>query len=182
MPERIVITGMGTINPLGLTVRAELGQCHPGRLGRRTDHPVRPIRTCWSTSPARSKIFARKSIWTPKKPAAATVSSSLPPWQPGRPSRQSGVQFTEQNSTRVGVLISSAIGGLNATFDIFETLLQVWTAPHQPLLDPHADVERRCQPGDHRLRSARPQLFGRFRLRLGRRCHRPGLAVLARRV
>lgn len=121
MPERIVITGMGTVNPLGLTVQQSWENALQGVTG------VGPI-TLFDASnllvhiACQVKDFHPEDYMDPKEARRRDRFEQFAAVAAQQAIHQSGVQFTEENSGRVGVLISSAIGGLSATFDIFETM------------------------------------------------------------
>ncbi len=123
MPERIVITGMGTINPLGLTVQQSWENVLNGVSG------VAPITLFDSSSllvhiACEVKDFRPEEHMDPKEARRRDRFEQFAAAAARQAIQQSGVQFTEQNSGRVGVLISSAIGGLNACFDIFGAMTQ----------------------------------------------------------
>ena len=40
MQERVVVTGMGTVNPLGLNVSGIVEECNRWRIWREADHAV----------------------------------------------------------------------------------------------------------------------------------------------
>jgi len=123
MPERIVITGMGAVTPLGLTVEQSWENAIQGVSG------VGPI-TLFDASnllvqiACEVKDFRPEEFMDPKEARRRDRFQQFAAVAASQAIRQSGVQFTEQNSSRVGVFVSSAIGGLGATFDMFGTLLQ----------------------------------------------------------
>ncbi len=123
MPERVVITGMGAITPLGLTVQQSWNNVIMGVSA------VRPITQFDSSDllvhiACEVKDFHPDEYMDPKEARRRDRFEQFAAVAARQAIQQSGVEFNEQNSGRVGVLISSAIGGLNATFDIFETLSQ----------------------------------------------------------
>jgi len=123
MPERIVITGMGAITPLGLTVQQSWNNVILGVSG------VGPITQFDSSDllvhiACEVKDFHPEEYMDPKEARRRDRFEQFAAVAARQAIQQSGVEFNEQNSGRVGVLISSAIGGLNATFDIFETMSQ----------------------------------------------------------
>jgi 3-oxoacyl-[acyl-carrier-protein] synthase II len=123
MPERIVITGMGAITPLGLTAQQSWENALKGTSG------VGPITLFDSSNllvhiACEVKDFRPEEHMDPKEARRRDRFEQFAAAAARQAIRQSGVQFTEQNSSRVAVLISSAIGGLNATFDIFEAMTQ----------------------------------------------------------
>jgi 3-oxoacyl-[acyl-carrier-protein] synthase II len=111
--ERIVITGMGTVNPLGLSVAESWKNVVNGISG------VGPI-TQFDTNEYLVKIacearnFAPENYMDPKEArrrdrfeqfAAAAVKEAM---------AQSEMAVTEANAGRIGVVISAAIGGLTS--------------------------------------------------------------------
>lgn len=113
MQDRIVITGMGTVNPLGLSVAESWKNVTAGVSG------VGPI-TLFDSSPLQVHIAAEVKGFEPEKYmdgkearrrdrfeqfAIAASREAL---------AQSGLEITEANSGKIGVIISSAIGGLHS--------------------------------------------------------------------
>lgn len=113
MQERIVITGMGTVNPLGLDVQSTWNNLAAGVSG------VGPI-TLFDSRAANLQVhiaaevkgFKPEEYMDAKEArrrdrfeqfAVASAKEAL---------AQSGLEITEKNAGRIGVLISSAIGGL----------------------------------------------------------------------
>ena len=114
--ERIVITGMGAVSPLGLTA----DQSWQGAINAVSG--VGPI-TLFDASNFLVQIACEVKGFQPEKSlpakearrrdryellAAAATQEAL---------RQSGLEITEENSGRIGVLIASAIGGLTSLED-----------------------------------------------------------------
>ncbi|MBM3125246.1 MAG: beta-ketoacyl-ACP synthase II [Chloroflexi bacterium] len=113
MQDRIVITGMGTVNPLGLSVRESWERVMAGISG------VAPI-TSFDPTPLQVHIAAEVKNFDPAK--------SMDPKEARRRDRfeqfaivsarealtDSGLEVTEANAGRIGVIISSAIGGLHS--------------------------------------------------------------------
>ncbi|GAB1472516.1 beta-ketoacyl-ACP synthase II [Chloroflexota bacterium] len=115
MQERIVITGMGTINPLGLNVRESWENLIAGKSG------VAPI-TLFDSHAANLNVHIAAEVKNFKPEdfmdardarrkdrfeqfAAVAAKEAL---------ASSGLQVTEANAGRMGVIISSAIGGLHS--------------------------------------------------------------------
>jgi len=114
--DRVVITGMGTINPLGLTVEESWKNAINGVSG------VGPI-TLFDSSPlnvhfaAEVKNFEPGKYMDPKEArrrdrfeqfGAAAAKNAL---------ASSGLVITESNAGQVGVLVSSAVGGITSLQD-----------------------------------------------------------------
>ena len=114
--DRVVITGMGTVNPLGLTVEDSWKNVVNGVSG------AGPI-TLFDSSPlnvhfaAEVKNFDPGNYMDPKEArrrdrfeqfGAAAARDAL---------ANSGLEVTEENTGRIGVLVSSAIGGIKSLQD-----------------------------------------------------------------
>jgi 3-oxoacyl-[acyl-carrier-protein] synthase II len=116
MQERIVITGMGTVNPLGLNVSESWKNVTNGVSG------VGPI-TLFDASDLQVHIACEVKNFSPEQYmeakevrrrdrfeqlSTAAVKEAL---------ESSGLEITEANASRVGAIISSAIGGLKSLQD-----------------------------------------------------------------
>src|SRR5215207_10008782 len=110
--ERVVITGMGTVSPLGLTVEESWKNALAGVSG------VGPI-TLFDSSALNVHFAAEVKGFEPdhymdtkearrrdrfEQLGAAAAKDAL---------ESSGLEITEANAGRIGVLVSSAIGGIN---------------------------------------------------------------------
>lgn len=113
MQDRIVITGMGTVNPLGLNVKESWENVIAGKSG------VGAI-TLFDSSSLQVHIAAEVKGFQPEQYmdakearrrdrfeqfAIASAKEAL---------ASSGLEITEANAGRIGVIISSAIGGLHS--------------------------------------------------------------------
>jgi len=113
MQERVVITGMGTVNPLGLNVSESWKNVTNGVSG------VGPI-TLFDDSGLQVHIACEVKNFEPEQfmearearrrdrfeqLSTAAVKEAL---------ASSGLEVTESNADRIGVIISSAIGGLKS--------------------------------------------------------------------
>ncbi|MGD8403316.1 MAG: beta-ketoacyl-ACP synthase II [Anaerolineales bacterium] len=120
MQERVVITGMGTVNPLGLNVSETWENVTNGVSG------VGPI-TLFDASDLQVQIACELKDFEPgqymearearrrdrfEQMSTAAVKEAL---------EDSGLEITEENATRTGVIISSAIGGLKSLQDAIIT-------------------------------------------------------------
>ena len=114
--ERIVITGMGTVNPLGLTVEESWRNAVNGVSG------VGPI-TLFDSSPlnvhfaAEVKNFQPEMYMDPKEARRRDRFEQLGVAAAKDALMSSGLEITEANSGRIGVLVSSAIGGIKSLQD-----------------------------------------------------------------
>jgi 3-oxoacyl-[acyl-carrier-protein] synthase II len=114
--ERVVITGMGTVNPLGLTVEESWKNVIKGVSG------VGPI-TLFDAAPlnvhfaAEVKNFEPGTYMDPKEARRRDRFEQLGAAAARDALASSGFEITEANSGRVGVLVSSAIGGIKSLQD-----------------------------------------------------------------
>src|SRR5215208_3157371 len=114
--ERVVITGMGTVSPLGLTVEESWKNAVNGVSG------VAPI-TLFDSSPLNVHFAAEVKGFEPghymdtkearrrdrfEQLGVAAAKDAL---------ESSGLEITESNAGRIGVLVSSAIGGIKSLQD-----------------------------------------------------------------
>ena len=114
--ERVVITGMGTVNPLGKTVEESWQNVVNGVSG------VGPI-TLFDPSPlnvhfaAEVKNFEPEKYMDPKEARRRDRFEQLGVAAAADAMSNSGLEITEENSGRIGVLVSSAIGGIKSLSD-----------------------------------------------------------------
>lgn len=121
MPDRVVITGMGVVNPIGLSLNEAWQNMVNGVSG------IGPI-TLFDTSDYLVKIACEVK--------GLDVSQIIPMKEARRRDRyqhfaavaadeairQSGLEVNESESGRVGVIVSSAIGGLRSIADNVKVL------------------------------------------------------------
>src|SRR6266498_356586 len=114
--EKVVITGMGTVNPLGLTVEESWKNAINGVSG------VGPI-TLFDPSALNVHFAAEVKDFEPEKYMDAKEARRRDRFeQLGTAAAKdalasSGLEVTEQNAGRIGVLVSSAIGGIKSLQD-----------------------------------------------------------------
>ena len=114
--EKIVITGMGTVNPLGLTVEESWKNVVNGVSG------VGPI-TLFDPGPlnvhfaAEVKNFVPENYMDAKEARRRDRFEQLGIAAAKDAIASSGLEITDGNSSRIGVLVSSAIGGLKSLSD-----------------------------------------------------------------
>lgn len=114
--EKIVITGMGTVNPLGVTVEESWKNVVNGVSG------VGPI-TLFDPGllnvhfAAEVKNFAPESFMDAKEARRRDRFEQLGTAAANDAISSSGIEITEENSGRIGVLVSSAIGGIKSLSD-----------------------------------------------------------------
>lgn len=115
MQDRIVITGMGTVNPLGLNVAETWGNLIAGVSG------VAPITLFDSRAAALQvhiaaevKNFKPENFMDAKEARRRDRFEQFAIVAAKEALLQSGLEITEKNAGRIGVIISSAIGGLHS--------------------------------------------------------------------
>lgn len=114
--EKVVITGMGTVNPLGLTVDESWKNATGGISG------VGRI-TLFDSSKLGVNIAAEVKNFEPEKYMDSKEARRRDRFeQLGTAAARdaianSGLEITESNSARIGVFVSSAIGGIGALED-----------------------------------------------------------------
>jgi beta-ketoacyl-acyl-carrier-protein synthase II len=114
--ERVVITGMGTVNPLGLTVEESWKNAINGVSG------VGPI-TLFDPAAlnvhfaAEVKGFEPDRYMDPKEARRRDRFEQLGSAAAKEALTHSGLEITDENSGRIGVLVSSAIGGIKSLQD-----------------------------------------------------------------
>lgn len=116
MEERIVITGMGTVNPLGLNVgdtwkKATEGVSGVGPLTL-FDHQAQLVHIA-----AEVKNFDPTHVLDQRESRRRDRFELMAAVAANEAVSSSGLQITEENAPRIGVVISSAIGGLKALED-----------------------------------------------------------------
>lgn len=114
--ERVVITGMGTVNPLGLTVEESWKNAINGVSG------VGPI-TLFDSGPlnvhfaAEVKSFEPDRYMDPKEARRRDRFEQLGIAAAKEALESSGLEINDSNADRIGVLVSSAIGGIKSLQD-----------------------------------------------------------------
>lgn len=113
LEDRIVITGMGTVNPLGLNVKESWKSVIAGKSG------VGPI-TLFDSSPLQVHIAAEVKGFQPENYMDAKEARRRDRFEQfaiaaaKEAISNSGLEVTDTNAGRIGVIISSAIGGLHS--------------------------------------------------------------------
>jgi len=121
MPEKIVITGMGTLNPLGLSIKESWENALAGRSG------INPI-SLFDTAGYLVKVAGEVKDFQPEVVMPAREARRRDRFEQFASAaaqqaiQQAGLEVKESQSDRVGVIISSAIGGLNTLQDLILTV------------------------------------------------------------
>jgi beta-ketoacyl-acyl-carrier-protein synthase II len=116
MQDRIVITGMGTVNPLGLSVEESWKNLIAGKSG------VGKI-TLFDSTPLQVHIaaevhgFVAENFMDAKEARRRDRFEQYAIAAGSEAIANSGLVVTEKNAGRIGVIISSAIGGLQSLQD-----------------------------------------------------------------
>lgn len=123
MQERIVVTGMGTINPLGLSVAETWEKVLNGVSG------VGPI-TLFDSSRLMVRIacevkgFKPEDYMDPKEARRRDRFEQFAIAAAKEAIAQAGLAIEQDEAGRVGVFMSSAIGGINTTYEMVLTMHQ----------------------------------------------------------
>ncbi len=123
MQERVVITGMGTINPLGHAVDETWKNIVEGVSG------VGPITRFDATDflvkiACEVKNYDPKDFMPPRSARRRDYFEQFATIAAKQALAQSGLEITEENAGRVGVIISAAIGGLKSVEDAVRIMLK----------------------------------------------------------
>ena len=133
--EKIVITGMGTLNPLGLNVKESWKNVISGVSG------VGPITqfdaTGWNVNYAcELKGFNPSAFMDPKEARRRDRFEQIGVAAAKEALAQSGLEITDANRNRIGVVVSSAIGGMKSLQDAIFTLKDEGPRRLSPFLIP----------------------------------------------
>ncbi|RIK46056.1 MAG: beta-ketoacyl-[acyl-carrier-protein] synthase II, partial [Chloroflexi bacterium] len=115
MQERIVITGMGTVNPLGLNVKESWTNAVAGKSG------VAPI-TLFDSHEAKLQVhiaaeakgFKPEDFMDAREARRRDRFEQFAIAASKEALADSGLEVTDKNTGRIGVILSSAIGGLHS--------------------------------------------------------------------
>lgn len=137
MQERIVITGMGTVNPLGLNVKESWEHVIAGKTG------VAPIKLFDSHAAglqvhvaAEVKNFAPEDFMDAKEARRRDRFEQFAIAASKEALKSSGLEITEANAGRIGIIISSAIGGLTSLQEAIITNHEVGPRKVSPFFIP----------------------------------------------
>ena len=133
--EKIVITGMGTVNPLGLSVAESWKNVVNGVSG------VGPITqfdaTGWNVQIAcELKGFDPANFMDAREARRRDRFEQLGVAAAREAISQSGLEITDANRARIGVVVSSAIGGLKSLQDAVQTIISDGPRRVSPFLIP----------------------------------------------
>jgi 3-oxoacyl-[acyl-carrier-protein] synthase II len=135
MDEKIVITGMGTVNPLGLSVAESWNNAINGISG------VGPI-TQFDPSNFLVKIAAEVKNFKPEDYMPAREARRRDRFEQFATAaaqeavQQAGLEIDDEQAGKVAVIVSSAIGGITSLEDGIETILKDSPRRISPFLIP----------------------------------------------
>ena len=133
--EKIVITGMGTVNPTGLSLTESWDNIIHGRSG------IGPI-THFDTSEWNVKIAGELKNFDPEQYMDAKEARRRDRYEQlavaaaNQAIAQSGIDFNQINPSRAGVIVSSAIGGMSSLQDGIITMRESGARKVSPFLIP----------------------------------------------
>jgi len=133
--EKIVITGMGTVNSTGLTVAESWNNVINGvsGVGRITQFDT----TGWNVEIAcELKGFNPADYMDPKEARRRDRFEQMGVAAAREAIAQSGLKVTDANRARIGVIVSSAIGGMKSLQDAIYTLKDEGPRRVSPFLIP----------------------------------------------
>ena len=135
MTHRVVITGMGTVNPIGLTVDESWENCVNGVSG------IGPI-TLFDASELPVKIAGEVKNFDPSqymKPAEVRRRDRYEQFATAAAKQalaQAGLEITPDNAARIGSVVSSSVGGLRALEEAVHTLRDFGSRRINPFVIP----------------------------------------------
>ena len=135
MMHRVVVTGMGTVNPVGLSVAETWQNITNGVSG------VAPIAN-FDASNYQVKVACEVKNFDPTKYMDAREVRRRDRYQQlataavREAMAQSGLAITEENAERVAVVVSSAIGGVKAFQDAVQTIAESGPRRVSPFMIP----------------------------------------------
>lgn len=123
MTRRVVVTGVGAISPLGHNTQETWTALKNGQSG------IGPI-TLFDTSNHLVKIAAEVKDWDPTQHMAAKDARRRDRYQQfilpamREAVTQSGIEVTDENRQRTGVIVGSSVGGVASYFEQAELLIE----------------------------------------------------------
>ncbi|OGO16671.1 MAG: beta-ketoacyl-[acyl-carrier-protein] synthase II [Chloroflexi bacterium RBG_16_48_8] len=135
MTRRVVITGMGTVNPLGKTVSETWENILNGVSG------VGPVTHC-DTSDLLTQIACEVKDFQPTDYLDAKQARRVDRFQQfaiaacREAFHQSGLEVEKENPSRIAAIVSSAVGGLDAIQETVTTLIEDGPRRISPFMTP----------------------------------------------
>ena len=133
--NRVVVTGMGAITPIGNDVESFWNGLKEKKVG------IGPI-TYFDTAEYKAKLAAQVKEFDPKQymdPKAARRMETFSQYAVAAAKQaleDAGIDMTKEDPYRVGVCVSSGIGSLQAVEREYKKLLEKWPGRVNPLLVP----------------------------------------------
>lgn len=122
MPDKVVITGMGTVNPIGLSLEESWENAVNGVSG------IGPI-TLFDPSDYLVKIACEVKDFDVERYMPVKEARRRDRYQhlAAAASREAiqyaGLEVSDENAGRIGVIVSSSIGGIESTYENISTLI-----------------------------------------------------------
>ena len=174
MHERVVVTGLGAVTPLGNDVPTYWAGLVAGRSGvgpisayDATDQAVRIAAEIKDLDVA--GLLGRKRARRPDRFSQVALIAA------DQAVADAGLDFEDSDLSRdAAVVLGTAVGGITTLLHGADVLRDTRPAAGQRSDDTHDDVQRRSGGDRHPLRSPRPDAVGGLGLCLGHPRHRRG--------
>lgn len=133
--KRVVVTGMGVISPIGNTVDAFWENVKKGTVG------IGPI-TYFDTAEYKAKVAAQVKDFNPGDYMDIKAARRMEPFcqyavaAAGQAIKDAGLDLEKEDTTRIGVCVSSGVGSMQAIEREHEKLLEKGPKRTNPLLIP----------------------------------------------
>jgi 3-oxoacyl-[acyl-carrier-protein] synthase II len=121
--QRVVITGMGAITPLGLDVETTWRSLLAGRSGTMRLTAFDPTPFC-SQIAGEVKGFDPEAYMSRKEARRSDRFSQFAIACTAQALEQAGLAITEENADEIGVIIGTCIGGLQTMSDAYQALFE----------------------------------------------------------
>ena len=133
--KRVVVTGMGLISPIGNSVEEFWENVKKKTVG------IAPI-TYFDTAEYKAKVAAQVKNFEPGDYMDAKAARRMEPFcqyavaAAGQAIKDSGLELTKEDTTRIGVCVSSGIGSMQAIEREYAKLLEKGPKRTNPMLIP----------------------------------------------
>ena len=169
--NRVVVTGIGTLTPLGLDIATMWQGLITGKSG--IDHITLFDAALFETKIAGevkgfepTNYMSHKDVRRTDRFAQLAVAASL------QAVEQSEIKINTINQDKIGIIIGSGIGGLTTLFEQTKILLEKGADRVSPFLIPNDDAQSSCRPGIHCAGGEGANSMHYLSLLQRRRCHR----------
>ena len=157
MARRVVVTGMGTVNPLGNSVKdfwaaVKAGENGIGKLTRFdvSQYPARIAGEVKDFAP--EKLLGAKEARRMDRFTQYAMVASI------EAMADAGLAAGTVDPERLGVILGNGIGGIETLEDNFRKLIEQGPEVHPPAVRPHDDLQRGGGQHRHPLPGAGPLL------------------------